>query len=68
MNTINVVCGYAGSAELTLHYIFTSRKFGPGKSEKNIFKLVWPNCLFTYLNARCKVLINEVNRVMNEIS
>ena len=44
MNIINVVCGYAGSAELTLHHIFTSSKtifffnsgkFGPGKSEKH---------------------------------
>ena len=41
MNIINVVCGSAGSAELTLHHIFTSSKafnsgkFGPGKSEKH---------------------------------
>ena len=45
-----MVCGYAGSAELTLHYIFTSstlfflkswtRKIGPGISEKYIIKLV----------------------------
>ena len=52
MNIINVIYGYAGSAELptALFYFIKkiySGKFGLGKSEKHIIKSVWPYYNYT---------------------
>ena len=61
LNIINVVCGCAGSAELTFttfslhkHFLNYSGKFGPGKPEKHIIKLVGLNVLRLKLLASLK--------------